>query len=154
MVKAPQNWKNLQEDIPVFALCLNRELFVLAKHAVSLQCQLWQCQNSSVCFYCSYAMPQIMLPSTHTYSLELPSQVREISVPFSHPQTEVIGWKCRRKGWEGGTGNWSAIINFTFFECNRPLVQMGSTRHGDSLKPSALHKASASIWIPWFISLK
>lgn len=81
VVKAEQNCKNLEEDTPVFALCLQRELFVLAKHAVSCRCQLRRCQNRSACFYCSYA--------THR-SLELPSEIREISVLFSHPQTERL----------------------------------------------------------------
>lgn len=105
MVNAPQNWKNLKkEDIPMLTLCLNRELFVLAKHTVYLRCQLWQFQNSSVCFKCHSVMPPIMLPSTHGYSLTLPSQIREISVLFSYPQTEVIGWNAGGKGEKEGQG--------------------------------------------------
>jgi len=34
VAQAPQHPKNLKEGIPGFALLLNRELFVLAKHAV------------------------------------------------------------------------------------------------------------------------
>lgn len=133
--KSPQNWKDPKEEIS--ALRLTWELFVLAKDSAPPPCQLWQCQNSSV-FFLQLCNPQDC--AWHTNSPQLPSHIREISLSFPHPQPQVIGWECRSKGWEGRPGIPSAIVNFTFFECNRPLVQMGCTEHGEILNPSAPHK--------------